>query len=541
LTACDLSTETNWLVTKNTDSTWKTIDGWAENSAISPDGKQIAYSWYNEKGIDVYDLRIVDMDGSNMHVLYHDASIFYILPYAWSPDGRDILAYFSEADKSLVDEKTGELFRKAYLVLVSVADGSVRILRTWHANCYPKRAVFSPDGRYVAYDFGQEDDLTRHDIYLMELDGGGEIALIEHPADDRLFGWTPDGGRILFMSYRTSERSLWVIKIADGVAQGSPRALLGQFEGWPIGFTSDGSLYYGLDTTASNVYLARLDPMGLNFQGEPELVSYQFVGSTTMADFSPDGKFLVYRTSQGANWSGPGNWILVVYSVETSGEHIVTPSPPFRKNTRIRGPRFSPDGRSLLVFGSGRDIGRGLYRVDLETGAVTMIDSFNDSFLRQAVWSTDGKSVYIHSGTRIIRVELATGRETELYQGKWCPISIDVSPDGRWISFYRDINSLVVLPSVGGGPREVVHLDDEVRNPHPFVRWTPDGEHLLFSRRKNELWKVNVETGTQQQIGPAIEEGQLMNAIMHPDGRQIAFTVEQLGSELWVMENFLPD
>lgn len=48
-----------------------------------------------------------------------------------------------------------------------------------------------------------------------------------------------------------------------------------------------------------------------------------------------------------------------------------------------------------------------------------------------------------------------------------------------------------------------------------------------------------METGEQQQIGPAIEG--LFGAAMHPDGRQITFTVEKLGSELWVMENFLPE
>jgi Tol biopolymer transport system component len=114
-----------------------------------------------------------------------------------------------------------------------------------------------------------------------------------------------------------------------------------------------------------------------------------------------------------------------------------------------------------------------------------------------------------------------------------------VSPDGQWLAFYPTEDSLAVMPSVRGGPREVVHWDEEVQSPHPFVRWTPDGEHLLFCKRKNELWKVHVQTGEQQQIGQTVEN--LVGAAMHPDGRQIAFTVEQKGSELWVMENFLPD
>ncbi|MHC4536184.1 MAG: protein kinase domain-containing protein, partial [Planctomycetota bacterium] len=50
--ARDLFNEISWLVTKNTDSTWKTIDGWADNSIVSPDGKQIAYSWCNQNDVD---------------------------------------------------------------------------------------------------------------------------------------------------------------------------------------------------------------------------------------------------------------------------------------------------------------------------------------------------------------------------------------------------------------------------------------------------------------------------------------------------------
>ena len=69
----------------------------------------------------------------------------------------------------------------------------------------------------------------------------------------------------------------------------------------------------------------------------------------------------------------------------------------------------------------------------------------------------------------------------------------------------------------------------------------PDGEHLLCRGQKNELWKVNVETGEKQQIGVATEKEGLIHATMHPDGRRIALTVEQGGSELWVMEDFLVD
>jgi Tol biopolymer transport system component len=540
LAVYDLTTKMNWQVTKNTDPTWKTSDGRCEDSVISPDGKQIAYSWFNYGDAEFYDLRLIDLDGTNLRVLYHDAAaVFWTKPYDFSPDGRDVLAYFSDAEKNLVDEKTGEQFRKGYLVLVSAADGSIRVLKTWYEYCNPKRAVFSPDGRYVAYDFGQKDNLIRGDIFLMDLDGGGEIALIEHPADDRLFGWTPDGRRVVFASDRSSKSGLWMIEVADGAPESRPRMLLGQFDGRPIGFAADRSFYYGVGTTASNVYLARLDSMGFDFEDEPELASSQFVGSTTMGDWSPDGSFLAYRAGSGT-YGGP----LVIYSVETSSERVVSPSPSFRPDTRMWGPRWSTDGRSLLVCGSGREGGYGLYTVNTETGVATLISSIHDRRLRHAVWSPDDRSIYTRSPTNVSRLDLATGQETELYHAKQKEEmrGLDVSPDGLWLAFFRDLDSLVLLPSEGGEPQEVLHLNQEemaVSYYHPFVEWAPDGKHLLLDKRKNELWKVNIETGVQQQIGPAIEG--LAGAAMHPDGRQIAFTVQQSGSALWVMENFLPD
>ncbi len=76
---------------------------------------------------------------------------------------------------------------------------------------------------------------------------------------------------------------------------------------------------------------------------------------------------------------------------------------------------------------------------------------------------------------------------------------------------------------------------------HAFVKWTPDGEHLLFGKRTNELWKVNVETGEQQQIAVMISGQELVNAAINPDGQRIALKIKQAGSQLWVMENFLPE
>jgi serine/threonine protein kinase/dipeptidyl aminopeptidase/acylaminoacyl peptidase len=536
----DLVTKKNWLVTKNTDSTWSTM---AEASIISPEGTQIAYSGYiyDEKGVNFYDLRIIDFDGSNMRVLYSNPEIFYIDPYTWSPDGEEILAYLSDKNKSPVNESSSEMLQKSHLVLIAVADGSVRTLKTWYKSAIPRKALFSPDGNHIVFDFEQQDKPGRYDIYLISRDGRGEIPIIQHSANDRLFGWAPDGRTVIFASDRTAGRGLWTIEVLDGVSQGSAELLIDEFNGSGLGFTSDGSCYYVVDTKASNVCLARLDSTCTAFEDQPKLASSKFVGHAALGDFSHDGRFLAYRGGVRHRISS-GDCVFVINDLDTGQERVLRPKPAFRPDTRIwDGPWFYPDGNSLLVLGTGQEIGYGLYKVEIETGVVTPIHVPCGKDVRSAALSPDADSIYLRTIYRISKLDVSTGRQTLLYkEQQWGPWSMDLSPDGQWLVFYPSPNSLAVMPSDGGEPKEIINgSDGEIRSPLAFVKWTPDGKYILFGKRKNELWKVNVETGEQHQI--AVIDMELMDAAIHPDGQRIALTTYEAGSQLWVMENFLPE
>jgi tricorn protease len=61
--------------------------------------------------------------------------------------------------------------------------------------------VFSPDGSLIAFT-GEYDGNT--DVFVMPATGGVPKRLTWHPAEDFVRGWTPDGKRILFSSYRTA-------------------------------------------------------------------------------------------------------------------------------------------------------------------------------------------------------------------------------------------------------------------------------------------------------------------------------------------------
>src|SRR5215472_11705867 len=83
-------------------------------SVISPDGKEVAYNnWISKNGPP--DLRVVRLDGSAPRVLYKGV---LAVPTDWSPDGKYIL--------TLLYKEAGTF----QIAVISVADGSVRVLKT---------------------------------------------------------------------------------------------------------------------------------------------------------------------------------------------------------------------------------------------------------------------------------------------------------------------------------------------------------------------------------------------------------------------------
>jgi Tol biopolymer transport system component len=210
---------------------------------ISPDGRQVAYSWYDSDGF--YDLRLIGLDGSAPRVLHADREAEYVNPAAWSPDGTHVPV--SSFGKDLVNR----------IGLVSVADGSMRILKTLGSRV-PRGFSYSPDGRHVAYDAPPEEGVTNGDVFLISIDGQQEIPLVQHPANDVYPVWAPDGTWVLFASDRTGSLGLWGIPVADGTPRG-PAQLVKRDVGGRIcslGFSRDGRFYYGLFVGMTDVYVA---------------------------------------------------------------------------------------------------------------------------------------------------------------------------------------------------------------------------------------------------------------------------------------------
>jgi len=194
------------------------IEGMAGDisASISPDNKWVAYTAWNAKE-GGYLLRIAGIDGSQKRVLYPNEEKSVIEGLGWSPDSQQVLTTFYDTGGELTDT----LKAPVRIATISVADGSIRVLKALTPEQYDdlRTPRFSPDGRYVAYDRVVDTASGQEDIFLIPLDHGPEIHLVESPANDAVFGWLPDGKNFLFRR----GQDVWMIQVVDGKPQGAPR------------------------------------------------------------------------------------------------------------------------------------------------------------------------------------------------------------------------------------------------------------------------------------------------------------------------------
>ena len=518
---------------------------YAENSAISRDGRRVAYLWWSdERG---YELRVIDVDGSNSRVLYEDPS-FRFMPVGWSWDGESVLVFGVDNRDNLIG-------------LVSADDGSLRVLKRLGQR-HPVGVAISPDGRYVAFDDNTGADPQR-DIYVVRVATGDVDKLVEDPADDLVFGWAPDGNSVLFASDRTGTMGAWLLPVADGRASGPPSLV--KHDLWraqPMGFDWNGSFYYVVWMHMSDVFLATVDPETGQLLDRPTRVSSRYQGSNGGPEWSPEGSQLAYF-SERKQWREFGSDVIVIRSAGTGEERELHPSLDGYMH-----PRWSPDGRFLLV--RARDeMGHGFFRVDAQTGAVEPLIRFPEgsgNIASRAEWIDDGNALlywwwshpsveegYIAPDDRPPRTlrtrDLETGEEQIVFEGAVSP-RFAVSPDRQRVAFSsvrEGQANLVVMPVHGGEPREVLgglgesqRLGDQPSE----IQWSPDGRYLFYAdSQARNLWRVPADGGEPEQLD-WLEENHASPFIrFQPGGSRVALSCYEGegGGEVWVMEGFLPD
>ena len=231
---------------------------------------------------------------------------------------------------------------------------------------------------------------------------------------------------------------------------------------------------------------------------------------------------------------------------------------------------IAADGRGIFVVTSNLndpEIRNALYRVDIQTSEEEIILTLgHDHDLSGLRLSPDAQTLFVagagppwedpatETGSegrlrnyKLVRMSLETGEFTELFQtppgGPGMIRGLRPSPDGQVLAFGYcppgGPDRLVLLPATGGELQEVA------LGTFSEVAWMPEGKGLLVygslpEGERMEVYYVDLEGGILQPLGITGGDLSLMLDV-HPGGHRIAYTSGTTGSELWVMENFLPE
>lgn len=537
----DLAADTTRAITNK--GSWAESEDFAEASVISPDGKTIVFGWFSMKGLrfELRSMRIAGRDSGTMRTIFAAPDIEFNAPQAFTPDGRTVAAVLYRHDRTI------------QIAMIPVDSGPARVLKSfdWRA---PNDLSVSPDGRWLAYDLPRDQNDPERDIYVMALDGSGETAVVRDKGNDIVAGWTPDGSHLLVGSARSGTPGLWAVAMANGKAQREP--VLVRADMWrmtPMGVSGNGSIFYALQTGERDLYTAAFDPKSGKIVSEPASVSGgAFSASPYTLSFSPDGQHVAYIVSRGSGTNPYGQSDLVIRSVER-GE-VRRLAPDLSRMSRVT---WMPDGRSLLVRGSNQKGRGGLYRVTLETAAVTPIYQDAGSFLQSVAIARDGARIFFlkpdsaFAHVTINEIETATGAVRAIFTTErgQSVSGIAVSPDGREVAIAvrkrAPGNSKVLVVSLSGATARELHrlpAPDELASYASLV-WSPDGGHLYFGATSGPPG-VNVPLVEMRRVparGGAVETIDLKHVGLSafqisPDGRRIAYGVSDFAGEMWVMD-----
>ncbi len=170
------------------------------NPAFSPDGKQIVFASNRDGNTGVYDLYVMNADGSGQRQIYSSKLGISISP-KWSPDGKQII--FSN-DKEEGATGNFEIFK----IRLETNQAEQRL--TFRPRHDSQPAV-SPDGKQIVFSSNTDGN---SEIYLMNADGTNLLRVTRNQAEDTTPQFSQDGKKIIFSSNRAGSYAIYEIDIS---------------------------------------------------------------------------------------------------------------------------------------------------------------------------------------------------------------------------------------------------------------------------------------------------------------------------------------
>ena len=374
---------------------------------------------------------------------------------AQAPGQAPAPASAAEKEKILKDKRIAQQFEAQARVL-TVFDRQGKVLKTVGERGLYDDPIFSPDQTRLAVNKLDLESETE-DLWVLDVVTGKSTRITSHQKRENARGvvWSPDGKQLAYSVFRSGYERLYR-RTSNGAG---PEELLYQHPG----------------------------------------------GSMILRDWSQDGRFLAFSTS---DLSGG-----TLYVLPLAGDGERKPTVIFRSEAQLRGSSFSPDSR-VLSYSSDQSGKAEIYVQPFESSAALEATapaarssqmSDQGAVAWPAFWRADGKEMYYWAANRgLMAVEVDTaafrfGKPKLLFR-----LSEAVSVRAGLASVARD------------GQRIVIAV------PHaPILE-----QITVFDRQRNELRKVG-------------ELGRYNQPMLSPDGTRVAVvrTVPQTGvDDIWTLD-----
>ena len=388
--------------------------------------------------------------------------------------------------------------------------------------------TWSPEGGRIAYMSDQSGNL---DIWVSQVGGGPAVNLTED-FTGRDFGpsWSPDGSQIAFKS----DRDGCFVMSALG---GTPRRVVSLANvGWGRpAWASDGSKLACPDSDEQSrsfvdiVTLATQEFERLPLPGQYNPMNLRW---------SPDARFFVYVDAINITAETTRLWI-----VSLLGESI----PLSDGTTEVWSPDWSHDGKSLFYV-SNRGGSKDLWMQVLNEDATPKGDPeavTTGLGIQSASFLADGTRVAYSKGGRFANVwrvpilpdRAATWSDAEQLTFDQAFVEfVDLSPDARRLvvnSNRGGFLDLWTLPAEGG------EMQPLTNDPAPdwMPSWSPDGKEIAFysGRTGNrDIFVIPSDGGPGRQL--TTHTGGDVMPFWSPDGQRIAYVSVREGNyDIWVM------
>jgi Tol biopolymer transport system component len=543
-----------------------TYPGFESEPALSPDGKQVAFTWDGGEG-GASHLYVKLVDGGEPLQLTDDAA--GTLSPAWHPEGTRIafIRHIEEDDGNLVDG----------IFVVSALGGAEQRLATSHANGHglswspdgallamvdknpadgldaifllstetgkkhqltspsppsdlftvggdvqtggDRRPAFSPDGRTVAFVRGWEKSgAGQGDIYVQSLDADEATRLATPTGLVWDVDWTSDGRALVFSSGPTFANSYLTRVPARG---GAPSRLLIGDRARELSVTRDGRMAYSQSLRDLDIW--RVSGPAAGERSPPT----NFIASTrddSMPAYSPDGSKIAFVSDRG------GTNEIWISDADGSNARQLT------DRGHAISPKWSPSGRSI-AFTSMPEHLADVYIVDAAGGFPRNIT--NDGVAASPAWSSDERWIYYNSDrtgdSQIWRAPLEGGQPIQLTKnGGTKPLEAD---NGQVLYLHGAYNGPIWgVPADGGDPAVV--LDKRV-SANQWTFWRGNLVYIDYQAENGPVVEMLDLTTrrTTEVVSLAPRSGGGLS--VSPDGQWILYAhTDRTGSDLMLVENF---